>query len=119
MVNLLVNLYHFNKRFDTSYTHFRCIDILLEYGHTYKIPVEHHPDYANNKEAFKEKDRWVAADFTYEKSTKVFLYVFFALIISETFMRYAEESKIQFLIIMFMPILFFFLIYNILMKRVR
>ena len=60
----------------------------------------------------------VQNNFTF-KSTKVFLYVFFALIISETFMRYAEESKIQFLIIMFMPILFFFLIYNILMKRVR
>lgn len=71
--DLLVNLYHFNKRFDTSYTHFRCIDILLKYGHTYKIPVEQHPDYASNKKAFKEKDHWVAADFSNEKSAKVFL----------------------------------------------
>ena len=53
------------------------------------------------------------------KSTKVFLYVFLALVISETLMRYAEESKIEFIIIMFVPILFFFLIYNFLMIRVR
>ena len=53
------------------------------------------------------------------KSTKVFLYVFLALVISETLMRYAEETKIEFIIIMFVPILFFFLIYNFLMIRVR
>ena len=53
------------------------------------------------------------------RSIKVFLYVFLALIISETLMRYAEDSKIQFIIIMFVPILFYFLIYNYLMAKVK
>ena len=53
------------------------------------------------------------------KSTKVFLYVFLALIISETLMRYAEESKIQFISIMTVPIFLFILIYNFLMIKVK
>ena len=71
--DLLVNLYNFNQRFDTGYTHFRCIDILLEYGHTYKIPAEKHPDYESNKEAFKGEKNWIAVDFSNEKSAKVYL----------------------------------------------
>ena len=53
------------------------------------------------------------------KSTKVFLYVFLALIISETLMRYAEESKIQFISIMTVPFFLFILIYNFLMIKVK
>ena len=60
----------------------------------------------------------VENNFTY-RSIKVFLYVFLALVISETLMRYAEDTKIQFIFIMFVPILFYFLIYNYLMSRVR
>ena len=50
---------------------------------------------------------------------KVFLYVFLALVLSETFMRYAEESKSQFIFMMFVPIIFYFLIYNFLIKKVE
>ena len=53
------------------------------------------------------------------KSTKVFLYVFLVLIISETLMRYAEESKIQFISIMTVPFFLFILIYNFLMIKVK
>ena len=53
------------------------------------------------------------------KSIKVFLYVFFALVISETFMRYAEDSKTQFVLIMFVPIISYFLIYNFLVTKVK
>ena len=53
------------------------------------------------------------------KSTKVFLYVFLALVISETLMRYAEDSKIQFIFIILVPFIFYFLIYNYLIKRVN
>ncbi len=60
----------------------------------------------------------VQNNFTF-KSTKVFLYVFLALVISETFMRYAEESTTQFIFIMLIPIIFYFFIYNFLMIRVK
>tara|TARA_B100000900_G_scaffold341260_1_gene304263 strand:+ start:276 stop:1397 length:1122 start_codon:yes stop_codon:yes gene_type:complete len=50
---------------------------------------------------------------------KVFLYVFLALVISETFMRYAEDSKSQFIFMMSVPIIFYFLIFNFLIKKVK
>ena len=53
------------------------------------------------------------------KTIKVFLYVFLALVISETFMRYAEESRSQFIFMMCAPIIFYFLIYNFLIKKVE
>ena len=53
------------------------------------------------------------------KSVKVFLYVFFAIVISETFMRYAEESKVQFIFIMLVPFIFYFLIYNFLIIKIK
>ena len=53
------------------------------------------------------------------KSIKVFLYVFLILIISEAFMRYADESKLQLISIMLLPIIIYFFIYNFLISRVR
>ena len=53
------------------------------------------------------------------KSIKVFLYVFLILIISETFMRYAEESKLQFIFIMCIPIVIYLLTYNFLIMKVK
>ena len=53
------------------------------------------------------------------KSIKVFLYVFLILIISETFMRYADESKLQLISIMLLPIMIYFFIYKFLISKVR
>ena len=53
------------------------------------------------------------------KSIKVFLYVFFILIISEAVMRYADESKLQLISIMLLPIIIYFFIYNFLISKVR
>ena len=53
------------------------------------------------------------------KTIKVFLYVFLILVISEAFMRYADESKLQFISIMFLPIIIYFFIYNFLINKVK
>ena len=53
------------------------------------------------------------------KSIKVFLCVFLILIISEAFMRYADESKLQLISIILLPIIVYFFIYNFLISRVR
>ncbi len=53
------------------------------------------------------------------KSIKVFLYVFFILIISEALMRYADESKLQMIFIMLLPIMIYFFIYNFLISKLR
>tara|TARA_Y100000591_G_scaffold301427_1_gene295657 strand:+ start:729 stop:1850 length:1122 start_codon:yes stop_codon:yes gene_type:complete len=53
------------------------------------------------------------------KSIKVFLYVFLIIVISETFMRYAEESKLQFIFIMCIPIVIYILTYNFLIMKVK
>lgn len=39
-------LYAFQDGYDCSFTRFRVLDILLRRGHTYRFPVERHPDYA-------------------------------------------------------------------------
>ena len=52
-------------------------------------------------------------------SIKVFLYVFLILVISEAFMRYADESKLQFISIMFLPIIIYFFVYNFLIDKVK
>lgn len=41
----LYNLYKLEYYFDTSYTHFRVIDILLKYKYVYRLPLETHPEY--------------------------------------------------------------------------
>ena len=53
------------------------------------------------------------------KSIKVFLYLFLILVLSEAIMRYADDSKLQFIGIMFLPILVYFFIYNFLINKVR
>ncbi len=52
-------------------------------------------------------------------SIKVFLYVFLILIISEVFMRYADESKLQLISIMLLPMIIYIFIYNFLISKVR
>ena len=53
------------------------------------------------------------------KTIKVFLYVFITLVLSEILMRYIEDSKLLLILVMILPILIYFLIYNILISKVR
>ncbi len=52
------------------------------------------------------------------KTIKVFLYVFFILVLSEILMRYIEVSKLLLFLVMILPILIYLLIYNILISKV-
>ena len=60
----------------------------------------------------------VQNNFTF-KTIQVFLYVFLILVISEAFMRYADESKLQFISILFLPMIIYFFIYNFLINKVK
>lgn len=57
--NYLYNLYQLEYYFDTSYTQFRVMEILLKYQYVYKLPLNTHPDF--KKKGFEfDKDRgWV------------------------------------------------------------
>tara|TARA_X000000950_G_scaffold1300_1_gene1430 strand:+ start:922 stop:2046 length:1125 start_codon:yes stop_codon:yes gene_type:complete len=52
------------------------------------------------------------------KTVKVFLYVFFILVLSEILMRYIEVSKLLLVFVMTLPILIYFFIYHILISKV-
>ena len=52
------------------------------------------------------------------KTIKVFIYVFFILVVSEIFMRYIQESLIYLMFFLGLPFIFFSLIYIFLIKRV-
>ena len=53
------------------------------------------------------------------KTIKVFLYVFLILVLSEILMRYIETSQLLFIIVIFFPIIIYFLIYKFLISKVN
>ena len=53
------------------------------------------------------------------KTVKVFLYMFLILVLSEISMRYLESSKLLFILVMVLPLIIYFLIYNLLISKVR
>ncbi len=53
------------------------------------------------------------------KTIKVFLYIFLILVLSEISMRYLENSKLLFILVMVLPVILYFLIYNFLTLKVR
>ncbi len=48
---------------------------------------------------------------------KIFLFVFFILVTSETLMRYADDSKINLFLLSFLPIIIYYIIYNFLIRK--
>ena len=53
------------------------------------------------------------------KTIKVFLYMFLILVLSEISMRYLESSKLLFILVMLLPVITYFLVYNFLIAKVR
>ncbi len=53
------------------------------------------------------------------KTIKVFLYLFLILVISEISMRYLESSKLLFILVMVLPVITYFLVYNFLITKVK
>ncbi len=53
------------------------------------------------------------------KTIKIFIYVFLILVVSEIFMRYIQGSLIYLILFLGIPILFFLLLYNFLIKKVN
>ncbi len=71
--NALVNLYRVQAGFDCSYTHFRCIDILLRLRAAYRIPLSEHPDFDTAPEHFQAPDNnWLPADAQNPDASVVF-----------------------------------------------
>ncbi|WP_203737832.1 hypothetical protein [Actinoplanes italicus] len=50
--DLITALYEFQNDFDCSHTQHRVMDILIRRGHTLRVPVAEHPDYAERREFF-------------------------------------------------------------------
>ena len=56
-------------------------------------------------------------NFTF-KTIKVFLYIFLILVLSEILMRYIESSQLLFILVILLPIMIYFFIYNYLISKV-
>ncbi len=56
-------------------------------------------------------------NFTF-RTIKVFLYIFLILVLSEILMRYIEGSQLLFILIIVLPIIIYYLIYNYLISKV-
>ncbi|WP_158563333.1 tetratricopeptide repeat protein [Chitinophaga silvatica] len=50
--SLIYNLYQLQQQFDTGFTHFRVMDILIKYHYVYTFPITSHPEYAKHKPWF-------------------------------------------------------------------
>ena len=48
------NLYQYQLRFDTGFTHFRVMDILLKHRYVYQFNITEHPDYTKYTEAYNQ-----------------------------------------------------------------
>ena len=53
------------------------------------------------------------------RTIKVFSYVFLTLVLSEILMRYIESSQLLFILVMILPIIIYFLVYNFLISKVN
>ena len=53
------------------------------------------------------------------KTIKVFLYIFIILVLSEILLRYIECSHLLFMLVIILPIIIYFTIYNYLISKVR
>ena len=53
------------------------------------------------------------------KTIKVFLYIFLILVLSETLMRYVEESKLFLIVLISLPILIYYFIYKNLIAKIK
>ena len=53
------------------------------------------------------------------KTIKVFLYIFMILVLSEILLRYIESSHLLFMLVIILPIIIYFTIYNYLISKVR
>src|SRR5262249_57598766 len=51
--SMFKRLYDFDALFDTGFTHFRVMDILLKRRFYYRMALEDHPDYAQFKDALE------------------------------------------------------------------
>ena len=53
------------------------------------------------------------------KTIKVFLYIFMILVLSEILLRYIESSHLLFMLVIILPIIIYFTIYNYLISKVK
>ncbi len=53
------------------------------------------------------------------RAIRVFLYVFLILVLSEILLRYIESSKLLIILVMFLPIIIYFSIYNFLISKIN
>ena len=53
------------------------------------------------------------------RTIKVFSYVFFILVLSETLMRYIETSQLLFILVIILPIIIYYLIYKFLISKIN
>ncbi len=74
---LIKALYRLQSQFDTGYTHFRVIDILLKLGFTFRVALSEHPDFASHGPELQamlksQRSAWLPANMAHPESARVF-----------------------------------------------
>lgn len=67
--SLFFNLYRLQQQFDTGFTHFRVMDLLIKHRFVYTFPVSAHPAYAANKNWFDALAAGQQFSFIYRQPT--------------------------------------------------
>jgi len=68
--SLFYNLYCLQEQFDTGFTHFRVMDLLIKHRFVYTFPITAHPAYTKNKAYFDQLAAAQKFSFIYEYPQK-------------------------------------------------
>ncbi len=91
----LASAFNIQRYFDTGYTHFRVMDILLKYGFVYRISLDRHADFATIKNV---EDGWIKSEHTGEPSYakhedgQIYLYIDAG---DQNWQRLCEEQQLH------------------------
>ncbi|MFY0254054.1 tetratricopeptide repeat protein [Chitinophaga sp. 30R24] len=68
--SLFFNLYNLQQQFNTGFTHFRVMDLLVKHHFVYTFPISAHPDYAAHQAWFDELATRQKFSFIYQRPTE-------------------------------------------------
>ncbi|SEW54332.1 tetratricopeptide repeat protein [Chitinophaga arvensicola] len=68
--SLFFNLYKLQQQFDTGFTHFRVMDLLIKYHFVYTFPITAHPDYSAHSAWFDALAASQKFSFIYQRPTE-------------------------------------------------
>lgn len=70
--SLIYNLYKLQQQFDTGFTHFRVMELLIKYHYVYTFPITAHPEYTTYKDWFDNLAASKKFSFIFRQPTEAY-----------------------------------------------